>query len=194
MAGKIKYAWLIGSLAVPLLLATGCGPAGQISLIQPQLTGWQRVVRLKSNDIHWAEAEGVNRVLAEFPLPGAQTGRPTYLLYLRMPNKASTASFEGSTNPKKQGLGFMIQTRGEYAGLALLSGGTVRMHGASPLGSDTRRFDVDLTCEDGTQIAGTLTATRDDYLLSRFETKRRPADIQALQRSSEHKATATPHK
>jgi hypothetical protein len=153
-------------------------------MVQPQLTGWQREVRLNTEDVKWARADGVDRVLAEFPLPGAQTGRPTYLLYLRASSGVKTAHLDskadGKAGTNTQGQGFMIQTRGEYAGLARLSNGTLRMHGPSLLNARKQRIEVDVTCEDGTRMIGDLTATRDDYLVSRFETKQRPADVQAL--------------
>lgn len=165
-----------------LLLAAmaGCGPAAEVRLVQPQLTGWQREIQLQTDQSHWARGgtEDTERVLAEFPLPGARTGRPTYLLYLRLPAGEKRVGFDPKSAPRGQG--FFIQTRGEYAGLARLTGGTAEIRGASRSQHAVRQLRLDLTCEDGSRLSGKLSATRDEYVVSRFEARRRPADVQAL--------------
>ena len=167
-------------LGLALGLACGCQPAASVRLLQPQLQGWQRELELQSDEVRWAgagEAE-VERFLAELPLPGARTGRPTYLLYLRLPAGRPTVSFApGSPDP---GRGFFIQTRGEYAGLARLAGGTVEVRDSSRAENAKRRLKLDLALDDGSRIVGEVQATRDEYLVSRFETRRRPADVKAL--------------
>ena len=192
MIGRMDGKGLILALAAAAL-AGGCQPAGKVSLVQPQLAGWQREVRLQTDQVYWARAEGVDRILAEFPLPGARIGRPTYLLYLRLPAGVDKAALDPKADPKSRARGFIIQTRGEYAGLAGLKSGEVQARSPSPLAPASKRlFRVDLKCEDGTQIVGEMTASRDDYLVSRFETRQRPADVQSLLRTNSAGATSKP--
>jgi hypothetical protein len=167
-------------LAIPGV--TGCTPAGQMSLFQPQVAGRQHEIRVQTDQVHWASASGVERVLAEFPLPGARTGRPTYLLYLRLPAGDAAVPFDSAAS--RSGQGFFIQTRGEYAGLARITGGQVRVAGRSQSSGATRTIDIDLRGEDGCRYVGQLKAVRDDFFVSKFETKQRPADVQALIRSA----------
>jgi hypothetical protein len=123
-------------------------------------------------------ADRVERVLAEFPLPGAATGKPMYLLYLRWPaGEAEPAVTDTKSSAVR---GFLIQTRGQYAGLGFIVGGKVRVSGASQARHATRQLQIKLTCEDGTRLVGRLRARRDDYYVRHFETNRRPADVQAL--------------
>lgn len=160
-------------------VAGGCGPAAKVNLVQPQLTGPQSDLQLVSDNAHWAKADEVTRVLAEFPLPGARTGTPTYLLYLRMPADEKLTRVNADPG-QPQVRGFIIQTRGEYAGLTRLTAGAVEMRKPSPLSGNTRKVAIDATCEDGTRITGTIKVDRDDFVVSRFETRRRPADVQNL--------------
>lgn len=197
-----RLSFVFSTVIAGAILVGGCAPAGTMTLVQPQLQGWQRELRLATERIHWAGAgdEKVERVLAEFPLPGARTGTPTYLLYLRLPAGESNVSFaepvpqaalaqavdtaqatSTSGDPADaRGRGFFIQTRGEYAGLARLTGGTVKVRGKSRAEGATRTLELDLVCEDGSRIVGQLQAIRDEYTVSRFESKRRPADVRAL--------------
>lgn len=158
---------------------SGCGPSTDIRLVQPQLTGRQGDLHLMSEQVHWAAGEGVERVLAEFPLPGATTGRIVYLLYLRLPAGEKEPTVSAREPPTVRG--FFIQTRGKYAGKASVVGGKVVVRGASQSSNATRQLDLELTCEDGTRIAGRLQARRDDYQVRYFEVYRRPADVQALE-------------
>lgn len=158
----------------------GCQPAGSLRLLQPQLQGWQRELKLDSEQVRWAGAGDANveRFLAEFPLPGARTGRPTYLLYLRLPAGKSTVDF--AADAPDRGRGFFIQTRGEYSGIARLAGGAVDVRGSSTADDAKRHLTLDLVLDDGSRIVGELQATRDEYFVSRFETRRHPADVKTL--------------
>lgn len=164
-----------------LAASLGCqSPAGSVQLTQPQLQGWQRELRLQCSQIRWAGAGDarLERFVAEFPLPGAMSGRPTYLLYLRLPAGESNVSFAADASPG--GRGFFVQTRGEYAGLAQLAGGTVKVRGTSKSAGATRRLRLDLVLDDGSRLTGQVEASRDEYFVSRFENRRHPADVQAL--------------
>jgi hypothetical protein len=160
--------------------SVGCQSTGNVWLVQPRLTGWQREVKLQSEQVRWARAGGedIERVLAEFPLPGARTGRPTYLLYLRMPAGTAQVSFEPGASP--HGRAFLIQTRGEFAGLARAVGGSVELRGKSSADQIKRHYRLDLRFEDDSHVVGEVEAVRDDYFVSRFETKRRPGDVATL--------------
>lgn len=175
LAPRRRAGLLCCCLAVVLI---GCGPAAEVRLHQPHLTGRQRDLLLTSNQVHWASEQDVERVLAEFPLPGAATGQPIYVLYLRLPagiEEPTVADAEGTTVR-----GFLIQTRGEYAGRSPIAGGMVQVAGTSQARGATRQLEIDLTCDDGTRIGGRLRARRDDYRVRHFETHRRSADVQAV--------------
>ena len=159
--------WLLSAtkrlmLLMAILLFSGCRPSASVELIQLQYRGPEERLSLASNEVHWAPDGGVERYLAEFPLPGAVTGKPAYLLYLRV---ASPASSPGSDDCPVRG--FIIQTRGEHAGLETVVGGEISIEGTSLAGRAMRRLEFDLQCEQGTRIRGTLGARRDDgYLLA----------------------------
>jgi len=169
-----------GAVILVALATAGCEPAGRMNLLQPRLAGWQRDLRLETDHAHWAGAgtQGIERILVEFPLPGARTGRPTYVLYLRLPAGTETVKIGPEGSPLA--VGFLIQTRGEYAGLARVTGGTVVVRGDSQAAGARRTLELDLSFEDGSRSVGQLIATRDEYAVSRFEQKDRPADVAAL--------------
>lgn len=155
----------------------GCvRPDGDIRLIQPHLTGWESEVNLLSRQVYWSTDGVTDRLLAEFPLPGAMTGAPTYLLYLRWPSgeRQVGAGHDAALR------GFFIQTRGRHAGLALVTGGSMTVRGSSQKPGATRGVELDLACEEGSGLRGRLRARRDDWTLERFETHRYPTDVQAL--------------
>ncbi len=142
-------------------------------LMQPSLTGSQHELDLTSNESHWAEGKQAGRILVEFPLPGATTGKATYLLYLRLPPMTDS----GKKNSEIIPCGFFIQVRGEYAGLAGVTGGTMRVlrrdHNACKLA-------VDLTCDDGSRIQGEVLAKRNEAKVKGFERENRAADVDKL--------------
>lgn len=169
---------LLVVVGLGLVILAGCGPAAEVRLLQPQYPGAERDLRLMSNQVCWAGDKGVERVLAEFPLPGAVTGRPTYLLYLRIPVSAPGVP---TTQPAEQAVrGFIIQTQGRNAGLEGLLAGTVQMKGKSSAPGAVREMQVNLTFEHHTFLSGRLTARRNDRHIRLFETRQHPADVQAL--------------
>ena len=165
-------------IGLGLLALAGCGPAADVRLFQPQYVGAERDIHLQSEHVCWAPEAGEVRVLAEFPLPGAVSGRPTYLLYLRMPAEGDSGA------PAAEGQqpirGFLIQTQGRNAGLETLQEGQVSVKGKSDAPDAVRELQVDLTFEQDTRLSGRLTARRNDRYLKNFETRRRPLDVQAL--------------
>ena len=160
------------------LSSAGCGPPADVLLFQPKLPQRQKYIHIQSEETYWTNDAGSLRILAEFPLPGATTGKPTYLLYLRLPHNQIEQENAGEGQSTVRG--FLIQTRGKYSGLASIIGGKVTVKGKSQASNATRRLTIDLHCEDGTQITGRLRAGRNDWHMKQFETRRRPADVRAL--------------
>jgi hypothetical protein len=169
---RIGVRWMIG--LATLVCAAGCEPQTRVCLLQPSLPGRQAEVDLSSELAYYACEAEVDRYLVEFPLPGATVGRPMYLLYFRLP--ADTGDRERRYSPADLG-GFLIQTRGRYAGLVSLTGGTIQITSA---GDRTRRLVVDVYGEDGMRLHGKVRAVRNEGELRRFEQQRRPGDVQAL--------------
>jgi hypothetical protein len=191
----------------------GCGPPGELTMLQPQLQGWQQSIRLFTERVYWAgdplhgavmpddqtvtpEADplampttrpaeaatspaDVIRVLAKFPLPGAMRGKPMYLLYLRLPDETKEVTF----SPERPSVrGFLIQARGRFAGLVDIVEGYIEIEGTSDSRGATRRLELEVDCEDGTRLVGTLLAKRDEWRLEQFETRERTADVARLRR------------
>ena len=164
------------------LTLLGCGPSVRLTLQQPQVGGYQQQIVLTSERAAWSPRGKVDRVLVEFPLPGATTGRPTYLLYLRLPAQTPAVTFTAKNDSAKAkvGQGFFIQTRGDLAGLAVIAAGQVFVKGRATGPSATRQLQIELTCEDGSRLTGKILARRDDWYLKQFETERRPVDVQGI--------------
>lgn len=168
---------LVGIVASNLALP-GCAPATRVTMFQPAIQGRQRQLQLVSEQARWAPGKPEDRLVVEFPLPGADTGEPMYLLYLRWPNGATgPLAVDGSAAAPR---GFLIQTRGQYAGLACVVGGSIEVLGRSLARGASRELSLNLMYEDGTCLAGRVRAVRDDYYVRCFEIDRHPADIQAL--------------
>ena len=157
----------------------GCMPAvSDVRLLQPHMDRWQRDLQLRTEQAFWSPEKKTDRILAEFPLPGATTGTPMYLLYLQI--AAGEPLQELASPPTSPAKGFFIQVRGDHAGLALVTAGTVRVEKRSLSSEAIRRLRIDLHCEDGTRVTGWLAAQRDDWQLTYFEKHRRPADVKIL--------------
>lgn len=161
-------------------MVAGCVAPSSIRLEQPRVPAAQRQLDLLSQQVYWMDGEGVYRVLAEIPLPGAQTGRPMYLLYLRLTMKPA-AGERGPVRPA-EACGFLIQTRGPLTGLAMVSEAAID---AAPPGAGQAcwRLHVDLACDDGTRISGSLLAQREAWRVTRFEGRTNAADVQVLLQS-----------
>lgn len=176
-------------LVYPAVGIVGCAsPEANMELLQPQLVGPQQRLPLASEQVAWAAAGDTERVLIEFPLPGASTGRPTYLLYLRLP--AGETVLKICADPGRCVRGFFIQTTGDFAGLANVTGGElhVKKHGRN---SKARELTFSLTCEDGSKLQGQARAEHDHWALQEFETHRRPHDVRELLKPAAIQSSAT---
>jgi hypothetical protein len=167
---------IFGAAGLCATLGAGCGAPvlPRVELVQPQMPGSQSRLSLSTEQAVWADG-AVLRVEAEFPLPGASTGRPAYIVYLRLPASATTQP----AGIGRQAGGFLIQTRGANAGLADIAAGTV---GVTKESSERLAVRVDVTCEDGTQLKGEWVARRDDLQVQAFERHQRAADVEKLRR------------
>jgi hypothetical protein len=169
---------LAAGLCVCALSASGCSRVSEAYLTQPQLNRWQQNIHLRSQQVYWAAEPGSERVLAEFPLPGATTGKPMYLLYLRLPPGQGELAF--TANEPCETRGFFIQIRGRYAGLAFITAGKITVEGKSQSPEASRQIRIELICDDGSRLNGLLIARKNDWQLTHFENQRRPGDVQAL--------------
>ncbi len=116
-------------------------------------------------------------ILLRFPLPGAMSGRPNYVVYLHVPNPSpsETTTFPlGKTAPAR---GFFVQKAGEGRGRELIVGGFVELKRLS----DGRWF-LQLTADGelGTQILGTATLTRRDLDVRDYIERHHPGDVADL--------------
>jgi hypothetical protein len=146
-----------------------------MTLTQPQVSGRQRFLELSTTQTYWTTDGRVERFLAEMPLPGATAGRPMYLLYLRVSPTFTKASRREAERCEVRG--FLVQTRGEYAGRVDVANARV-----VPVKVSGRRRELDVTIEleDASSLSGRLRARRHDRYLKSFETERRAGDVQSL--------------
>ncbi len=100
------------------------------------------------------------------------------ILYLRLPADVEKPAVAAKAGPCARG--FFIQTRGEYAGLSGVVGGTIEVKGRSVSRGAARKIDFDLKAEDGSLLVGRIEARRDDWALHQFETRRHPVDVRML--------------
>ncbi|MCK6457008.1 MAG: hypothetical protein L6Q92_10825 [Phycisphaerae bacterium] len=171
------------------LLISGCGAAARVSLEQPFLAGPEQRLHLTSESVRFASGGGTDRVLVEFPLPGAWSGRH-YLLYVRVPSKTGSYEIAQPFGGERVG-GFFIQLFGDHRGLTGFASGRVDVRGVLAAPSK-RRCELDVKCTDGSLIRGTLVAQRDELGLREFEERTNRGDVQALLRAASPTADGAP--
>lgn len=172
-AGRAAQRFVMGWIC----FVCGCANPSILRLDQPHLPEPQRRLDLLSEQVYWTESDGVYRVLAEIPLPGASTGRPAYLVYLRF---VLPPDQEASPPVGADVRGFLIQTRGSYAGLVEVADATVTAHPPDAPGQTTWSLHADLHFDDGSRLSGDLIAARGDWRLRQLETRTHAADVRAL--------------
>lgn len=111
-----------GGVAVLLYLSglsflSGCAPEAKskLDLLQPQLIGRQQKILLASDRAYWSSAASMERLLVEFPLPGATTGHPTFLLYLRVPAGAVRPAVGTAVSEMQMNAAFTDQATGKIS-------------------------------------------------------------------------------
>ncbi|MGB9627003.1 MAG: hypothetical protein ACPMAQ_19280, partial [Phycisphaerae bacterium] len=162
-----------------ILLLGGCGPVATFRVLQPRLTGRQQDMTLTSSSAEYGQAEdrGGWHILVRFPLPGAMSGRPNYLVYLHVPDPGSQESVTFPLGETATARGFFVQKAGEGRGRELMVGGFVvlsRLSGG--------RWLLQLTADGamGTQILGTATLTRRDLDVRDYIERHHPGDVADL--------------
>jgi hypothetical protein len=112
------------------------------------------------------QGENSQRYLMQFPLPGASTGKPRYILYIQMPANMGRYAFSGDTFEKLPVHAFILQTRGENAGIErMLSGGLEVNAGLG----NTRTMTFEFLGEDHSLIRGHCQASKSQWQLEKFE-------------------------
>ncbi|MBN1510433.1 MAG: hypothetical protein JXB13_00320, partial [Phycisphaerae bacterium] len=96
--------WGLGLMAV--MLPVGCGPRTRVTLLQPEPGRPARELHLAGDWATFDPAEGLDRLLLSWPLPGAHGGRRVFELYLRLPQANGTYSAKAADgeNPGVTGL------------------------------------------------------------------------------------------
>lgn len=147
-------------------------------LRQPRLEGRETNLRLRSEQVYWTRSAGVERMLAEFPLPGATTGKPMYLVYLRYPVDKERVSVDPLHTDAA--CGFLIQTRNRNAGLTTIEHGKLTVHRGLTPSSGAHVLELGISCADDSKLVGRLVAERNDWMVENFEQFRRAGDVQKL--------------
>jgi hypothetical protein len=153
-AGGVGGLLLTATLMCP---ACGCARRAEVVLRQPFAPPSQQNLKLIGD---WAShtAEGGRQTcLLAFPLPRAQVGTRAWVLYISAPDGLGTRTVERDAAGTETGgntvRGFLIQEVGDLAGRTDFAAGTVRFRGVW-LAPHRRMVELDLRCEDGTEIRG----------------------------------------
>ncbi len=172
------------------LLLCGCGPQASIVLQQPFAPPAQRDLKLVSDQAFVTDSAGRSAAVATFGLPGARDGPRAFVLYLSLPPTGQTipvAPFEESA-----AAGFLIQEVGALAGRSDFLTGTIQRR---PVWFNPRleRLQLDVRCQDGTQISGQALLRRDARPVQSIE-REFAADVRLLRPTpaDEERAGSTP--
>ncbi len=147
-----KMCWIV-AVTVATLAAAGCGPHNELVLDQAFAPPFQQHMTLTS-DWGYSGQSGVRqRCLLAFPLPlsRAENSPRDFLIYLDLPG--SEGEFEIDRAAVGAARGFMIQKKGELAGIAYFASGTVRVKRVL-FRPALRKLELDLVCEDSTVVRG----------------------------------------
>lgn len=160
--------------AAVMVCGAGCQPSTRLTLVQPKVTGRQRQLDLATEQGWFAIDGRTERLLVQLPLPGATSGRPTFLLYLRVTPAMTGASGRAAREPRRV-TGFFIQTHGEMAGKINVTAAQVTPRSVS---RSSHRAEIDVTFNDGSTVRGKVLARRSDRTLHDFETQRYAGDVE----------------
>ena len=160
---------------------SGCAPKAEVVLHQPFAPPSQQELKLASNWAFEAAAGGRRIWLLEFPLPSSPDGPRDFHLYLSTPD--ADQGFLGQDfivdQSSSTGVrGFLIQEVGQLRGKTQVATGQVRVT-RSWLDWRRRLLEVNLACNDGTQIIGRALADPLASEIAAFE-RRYSGDVAAL--------------
>ena len=147
-----KLSWIV-PVTVAALAAVGCGPNNELVLDQAFAPPSQRHMTLVSDWGYSGQSGERQRCLLAFPLPGSRADNSPrdFLVYLNLPG--NHGKFEIDPAAAGAANGFMIQKKGELAGIAYFASGTVRLERVL-FRSALRKLELDIVCEDSTVVRG----------------------------------------
>ncbi len=161
----------------------GCSPDATFHIQQPRLTGRQRDITLTSTSAAYGRAEDGRawHILVRFPLPGAASGRPGYLVYLHVPEPTAGEAVSYPLGETAAARGFFFQRAGEGRGRELVISGFVRLEPQAP-----GRWFLRLLANGalGTQIQGTAVLRPDHLNVRDYVETRHPGDVADLLKPS----------
>jgi hypothetical protein len=161
-------------------MTAGCSPRTQAVIVEKWDGNRPMTLRLRSDSAAFAPgADGVDRVLLAWPLPGSEHGQPVYQLYLHVPTEKGTFAVGRTGDGQHVVAGMFIQRRGRYAGRTDLVKGRLRLDGPGGNGPTHRRGALIVDCGDGTRIAGRFDAVLSVTTVTQFEDHHR-ADIREM--------------
>jgi hypothetical protein len=137
-----------GTLLLPL---TGCARTVEVVLRQPTAPPSQQALKLAGEGAYHARAGDRQTCLLEFRLPGAAAGVRAFVLYVSAPDRLGTLAVKPEDPQAVRG--FLIQEVGQRAGRTDLIAGTVCVRDVW-LTPRFRKVDLNMRCEDGTEIEG----------------------------------------
>ena len=147
----------VAAAALLMLATAGCARRAEIHLRQPFAPPSQQNLKLIGDWAYHTAEGGRQTCLLAFPLPRAQVGTRAWVLYISAPDGLGTRTLERDTAGTETGgnavRGFLIQEVGDLAGRTDFAAGTVRFRGVW-LAPHRRIVELDLRCEDGTEIRG----------------------------------------
>lgn len=161
--------------AAPLGLA-GCGRPVDVVLRQPFAPPTQQQTHLTSETGYYAVADGRQRLLLTFALPGAQAGARAYVVYLTAPEQDGAVAADAAR-------GFFLQEFGALAGRCEIVGGELRVRRPA-FQPRVRELRLKLRCDDGTELSGAAQLQESSDELRIFE-RRYAADVARLDPTSQ---------
>jgi hypothetical protein len=172
-----KVCWIV-AVTVATLAAAGCGPHNELVLEQAFAPPSQQQMTLASDWGYSGQSGQRRRCLLAFPLPlsRADNSPRDFLVYLDLPG--SEGEFEIDPAAPGAANGFMIQKKGELAGIAYFASGTVRIKRVL-FRPALRKLEIDIVCEDSTVVRGSARVRAAPSEVHAFE-QRYAADLGRL--------------
>lgn len=164
-----------------LLVVCGCNPDATFQVHQPRLTGRQQNMTLTGTSALYGRTEDGRawHILVRFPLPGAASGRPGYLVYLHVPVPGVQGKTSYPLGETAVARGFFFQRAGEGRGRELIGSGFVRLESRA-----SGRWFLRLLANGGlgTQIRGTAILSPEHLNVRDYIETHHPGDVADLLR------------